>query len=189
MELTKEYLDEQRDCIQRNFHGYKINASDPVTLLRLNNIIGFYNIFSYGSAKTLSVGSGGFEPNFTHAGFACDVDEISYTLLKSLGWPGVFFTCSCDRIPWPDKYFSVAVCSEVIEHLPTIEIVRATFLELNRVSEHWLVSTPTRDVQEPTHKFIFTLEELQQLTAGLDAMIEQQGLFFYIHNGKRKIFS
>lgn len=189
MILTPEYLAEQKDCIQRNFNGYERNINDPVTLKRLQNLIHFYMDFAPDRCKTISVGSGGFEAHYIGSTYACDVDEFAHTLLKDLGWNGTFMQCSCDEIPYDDKYFKAAVCSEVIEHLPTIEIVRATFQELNRVAQYWLVTTPTRDVQEPTHKFIFTEEELKELTSGLDATIEKQGLFFYIHNGKGKILS
>lgn len=185
MELTPEYLAEQKDCIQRNFLGYKNNIKDAVTLQRLNIL----KKFVQGSVKSLSVGCGGFEPTFIHTNNACDVHEVSGQILKQHGWDGSFFVCSCDNIPVPNFFYDDAVCSEVIEHLPNISIVRDTFVELNRVSKRWIVTTPTRDVQEPTHKFIFTLEQLQTLTADIPCMIEQQGLFFYIHNGERKLFN
>jgi hypothetical protein len=145
--------------------------------------------FSPTYKDVLSVGCGGFEPKWIGATYACDVHELSGQLLKDSGWTGIFLPCSCDHIPYPAKFFRVAICSEVIEHLPTKEIVRATFQELNRVAEHWLVTTPTRDVKEPTHKFIFTEAELKELSSGLDATIEKQGLFFYIHNSSAKLFS
>ena len=189
MELTAEYLAEQKDCIQRNFDGYKRNSKDPVTIKRLQNLKTFIQEFSPTYKDVVSVGSGGFEPKWIGATYACDVDALSDSLLRKSGWTGIFFPCSCDNIPYPAQFFKVAICSEVIEHLPTKEIVRATFQELNRVAEHWLVTTPTRDVGEPTHKFIFTIEDLHELTAGLNCTIEKQGLFFYIHNGKRQIFS
>jgi len=189
MDLTSEYLAEQKDCIERNFNGYERNINDPVTLKRLQNLISFYMNFAPDRCKTISIGSGGFEAHYIGSTHACDVDSISYTLLKSLGWDGIFIVCSCDKIPYDNRYFKAAVCSEVIEHLPSKEIVRATFLELDRVAQHWLVTTPTRDVKEPTHKFIFTEQDLRELTAGLNVQIEKQGLFFYIHDGERKIFT
>ena len=189
MDLTSEYLAEQKDTIQRNFDGYARNIHDPVTALRLKNLVAFYDLYAFDRAKTISVGSGGFEPFHTCTSHACDVDSLSHTLLKQLGWKGIFITCSCDKIPYDDRFFRVAVCSEVIEHLPSKELVRATFLELDRVAQHWLVTTPTRDVHEPTHRFIFTEKDLVELTAGLNVQIERQGLFFYIHDGERKVFT
>lgn len=186
--LTPEYLAEQEDCIERNFKGYCQNIHDPATLDRFKTISHFIQDYSPTHKLQLSVGSGGFEPNYLQSTYACDVSAASHMLLKTLGWTGVFFVCSCDHIPYPIQHFDVAICTEVIEHLPTKEIVRATFLELNRVAKHFIVTTPTRDVKEPTHKFIFTEDELSELSAGTNAIIEKKGLFFYIHNGERKIF-
>jgi len=192
MELTKEYLKIQKDCIERNFAGYKRNIHDPVTIHRLNTLKSFINCYAnllvHPHIKILSVGSGGFEPVFIGSNFACDVDEISYNLLRSQGWKGFFFPCSCDHIPYPNSYFSVAVCSEVIEHLPSDDIVSATIKELNRVADHWIITTPIRDVQEPTHRKVFNAFELKQLAGDIPCTLETKGLFFYLHNGERKIF-
>jgi len=188
MILTKEYLDEQRDCIQRNFDGYKRNSKDPVTIKRLQNIRSFIMDFSPTYSRILSVGCGGFEPGWIGADYACDVHELSGRILLEQGWAGHFCVCSCDDIPYPAKFFKVAVCSEVIEHLPAKETARAAFYELDRVADHWLVTTPARDVGEPTHKFIFTEDDLRGMTSGLKCLIERQGLFFYIHNGIQPLF-
>jgi len=184
MILTKEYLDEQRDTIKRNFEGYERNINDPVTKERLDTLKRFID----GNLVVLSVGSGGFEPLYIDAGWACDVDFLSYELLKKQGWTGTFEKCSCDALPFQYQSFDCAVCSEVIEHLPELSAVSKTFSELDRVAKLWIVTTPTRDVQEPTHKFIFTLKQLQELTVGLKCRIERHGLFFYIHNGKAPLF-
>ena len=188
MELTPEYLAEQEDCINRNFQGYGKNIHDPATLDRFKTISHFIQDYSPTHKLQLSVGSGGFEPHYLNSTYACDVSCLSHNLLLSLGWSGVFFPCSCDHIPYPIHYFDVAICTEVIEHLPSKEIVRATFLELNRVAKRWIVTTPTRDVKEPTHKFIFTEEQLLELALGTNAFIEKKGIFFYIHNGEKKLF-
>ena len=141
------------------------------------------------SDKNLSIGCGGFEPAFLKINWACDIDELSYTLLKSNGWAGTFFPCSCHKIPYSNHFFRVAVCSEVIEHLPTEELVRETFLEVARVAKFFIFTTPYIDVHEPTHNFIFSLADIQKLTDGLDVVLEQDRKFIYIHNGGRKLFS
>ena len=189
MELSKEYLEEQRDCIVRNNLGYIHNLKDPFTLERLNTIKNFCNC-----AKTiLSVGSGGYEPYYIGATHAVDVHCIAETILREHGWKGVFSVGSCTDIPYGPHEFEVAYCTEVIEHLPTLQDVEKTFRELARVSSLWIVTTPVRDVHEPTHKRIFTEQMLEEILLPLfpvqNIMIERHGLFFYIHNGERKIFN
>ena len=188
MKISAEYLAEQDDCVRRNFAGYKKNLKDKQTLLRLNTIKSFVS----DGKSILSVGSGGIDPIFVGASHACDISPVSGELLSSQTWPGLFQTCSCDNLPYTDKQFEFAYCTEVIEHLPTLEAVRMTFNELNRVSHHWIVTTPSIDVHEPTHKFLFKLAELGFLTSDIHGprpvCIEQRGIFWYVHNGERKIF-
>ena len=192
MNLTPEYLAEQKDTIQRNFEGYKKNIRDPITKMRLNTCKQFLMTYDTNLHRSISVGSGGFEPIYLGLMHACDVHSISHELLMQRNWKGDFTVCSCTDLPFYVKQFDAAVCSEVIEHLPTEQDVIDTFKELNRVAKRWIVTTPTRDVHEPTHKFIFTLDDLQRLTADVQKdktiFIEKQGLFWFIHNGERKIF-
>jgi len=176
MELTKEYLAEQEDCIKRNFEGYKRNLKDYATLLRLETLKNFCS----NSGSVLSVGSAGVEPGFIGATHALDVHPVAETLLRENGWLGSFTLGSCDELPFPDNSFDVAVCSEVIEHLPDLEIVKKTFQELNRVARRWIVTTPQIDVHEPTHKRVFTEEDLKVLASGLNVKIYKKGIFFYV---------
>jgi len=184
MNITKEYELEQEDCVKRNLKGYQKNIKDPVTLQRLRTLAKFIE----GAPIVLSVGSGAHEPIYLNIYYAVDIPLCTYQLLKEQGWRGSFYQCSCDAMPFGYKFFDCAVCSEVIEHLPDLETVRRTFLEVNRVAKKWIFTTPTRDVKEPTHKFIFTYEQLADLARDLNATIEQKGLFFYIHNNDKKIF-
>lgn len=185
MIISKDYEDEQDDCVKRNLDGYKNNIKDPVTMQRLNIL----KAFSSGSEKLVSVGSGAFEPIFLNASHAIDIPLCTYHFLKAQCWKGEFFQCSCDGMPFADKFFDCAVCSEVIEHLPDIETVKKTFLEVARISKRFIFTTPTRDVKEPTHKFIFTDREIALFASLVNATVEKKGLFFYVHNGKRKIFN
>ena len=185
MKITKEYELEQDDCVKRNLKGYETNAKCPVTLERLNVLRNFV----CDASNSLSVGSGAFEPIFINATHALDIPLCTYSLLKEKGWKGTFYQGSCDHLPFPDKFFEAAVCSEVIEHLPDLETVRNTFLEVSRVAKRWLFTTPTRDVKEPTHKFIFTEAQLAELSRNLNARIERKGLFFYIHNHERSVLN
>jgi ubiquinone/menaquinone biosynthesis C-methylase UbiE len=103
---------------------------------------------------------------------ALDISPLSGELLKKEGWGGDFKVGSAEKIPWPDKSFELAVCSEVVEHMANIEEVRRTLAELRRVARTWLVTTPcasvwgVRDVwnTEPTHKLFFDLKTLSDLS-------------------------
>lgn len=178
---TKEYLDEQEDCIRRNFAGYKVRSRrgklDVTSELRLASL----KYFCFGAKTILSVGSGGFEPVYIQATHALDYHKVSGELLASQNWPGTFVIGSCDELPFPDKSFDAAVCSEVIEHLPDLETVKKTFLELDRVSKKWIVSTPNIFLDEPTHKRVFTEQDLIELTYGLNAKVFKRGPFFYVY--------
>jgi len=185
MEITKEYELEQDDCVKRNLKGYEKNIKDPVTQKRLYTL----KDFCIGAATIISVGSGAFEPVFLNATHAVDIPLCTFFLLKDKGWKGEFFQASCDHLPFASQLFDVAVCSEVIEHLPDLETVRKTFQELSRIAKRWIVTTPIRDCGEPTHKFIFTEAQLAELSQGLKATIETSDFYFYIHNDKRAILS
>jgi len=149
MELTKEYIALQEDTIKRNFDTHFSFFKNPY----IKNRYLALREFCQGCKTILSVGSGGVEPIAINATHACDVSKIAGDLLKKQGWKGVFFISSCDDIDKSviaDGYkFDVAVCSEVIEHLPDLEIVKKTFLELDRVAKKWIVTTPNADVVKP----------------------------------------
>ena len=176
MELTKDYLLEQEDCIKRNFDGYKKNIHDPVTIERLETI----KKFCEGAKVILCVGSGAHEPVYLNASHALDVHKVAEELLVQQGWKGFFFHSSCTAIPIHWKMFDVAVCSEVIEHLPTLKDAEDTFNELDRVAKRWIVTTPTRDVGEPTHKRVFNFDDLVSCTHNVQCKIVKRGLFWYV---------
>ena len=176
MELTKEYIAEQEDTIKRNYDVHISWGNNPFIRERYMTL----REFCKGSKKILSVGSGGVEPLAIHATHACDVSPVAYELLKKNKWPGQFFISSCDNIGAANKEFDVAVCSEVIEHLPDLETVKKTFSELDRVSKKWIVTTPCVDVKEPTHKFLFTEEQLRELTKNYKVMILKKDIHYYV---------
>jgi len=176
MELTKEYLAEQEDTIKRNYQVHVSWGNNPFIRERYMTL----KDFCKGSKTILDVGCAGVEPWAIGATHALDVHKVAEELLRHNGWKGKFFIGSCDNLPFPDKSFEVAVCSEVIEHLPSLEIIKKTFQELSRVARRWIVSTPAVDVKEPTHKFLFTLEDLKRLTEGLNVKIIRRGIFWYV---------
>jgi len=173
---SKEYLEEQIDCVDRNFKGRRANYNaERFTEIRR---------FCAGSLTILSVGCGGHEPVSIGATHACDIAPNAEKYLRSLGWDGLFTVCSCTKLPYGDKTFDMAVCSEVIEHLPTIQDVIETFNELDRVAKRWIVTTPRFKLgkfnPEPTHKRDFAYKELEVLLKKYKPLIERKGLFFYV---------
>lgn len=176
MELTKEYLDEQEDCIKRNYDVHISWGNNP----HIRERYMFLREFCRSYKTILDVGSGGVEPLAIGATHALDVHLVARDFLKQNGWKGQFFIGSCDDLPFNEDAFDVAVCSEVIEHLPNLEIVKNTFWELDRVAKRWIVTTPNIDVKEKTHKFLFTKEDLLKLTKDLDVRIIKKGIFWYV---------
>jgi len=137
----------------------------------------------YNCNTILSVGCGSYEPILINATHAIDIVPLSEFYLRKLGWKGYFTVASCTDIPAPDKYFDVAVCSEVIEHLPEIKDIADTFKEVNRVAKKWIFSTPANPIgplnSEPTHKRSLDLETLKKITAKYKAEIFRSGIYNY----------
>lgn len=116
----------------------------------------------------LSVGCGPKEPTIINATHAVDITPLSEMFLRRAAWPGEFKVGSCTSIPYPDKFFDVVVCSEVIEHLPNLEDVKKTFLEVSRVGKNWIITTPNSAIINPKdqnvhHQLFFTPESLEQI--------------------------
>jgi len=173
---SKEYLEENIDCCKRNFEGrHCINLPERYVII---------NHFSLGARSILSVGSGGHEPLKIHATHACDIAPNAEGFLRSLGWGGEFKCCSCTDLPYPTKSFDVAVCSEVIEHLPTEQDIMKTFEELDRVANKWIVTTIAaprgKFNPEITHKHDFTFEKLVGMLSKFKVYIYQKENFFYV---------
>ncbi len=110
--------------------------------------------------KILSIGSAGYEPILINATHALDVSPLAGEYLEHGGWKGKYYVGTCARLPFRDHEFEVGVCSEVIEHLPSMGDVEATLLEINRVCKNWFVTTPCKPVPEPDHKWFFTPEQI-----------------------------
>ena len=176
MELTEKYKLEQEDVIRRGFEARNIYINSARFML--------LKAFCEGFSTILSVGCGSYEPLIIKATHACDVSFLSLEFLRSQGWKGVFLECSCDNLPFSPLSFDVAVCSEVIEHLPDLESVGKTFLELNRVAHNWILTTPCNPLgpknPERTHKFAFSLEQLKEFTKDLNVKIFKDDLHYYV---------
>jgi len=183
MELTKEYIAENEDVVYRNYKQINTHRKSPRVLKRVQII----KDFCKGSKKILSVGCGPYEPIEINATHAVDIVMNSRDYLRKLGWKGSFYLGSCDNLSsgWNKERtgFDVAVCQEVIEHLPDLETVKKTFQELNRVAKKWIVTTPLVKGTEPTHKRALTLRQLQEFTKGMNVEIKNDGWYWYVlHN-------
>lgn len=173
---NSEYIEAEERVIRLNFEVRNRVKSRK----RLKMISEWVN----GDPEALSVGSGGYEPIVCGASYALDVSPLSGELLRSIGWKGAFYVGSCELLPYPNRRFSKAYCTEVIEHLPDYEGVVRTFEELDRVAIDWLVTTPSRPRgcknTDPDHKRDFTEDELRACITPEGYQIFDDGEHFYI---------
>ena len=172
MELTPEYVKENEDVILRSTAYIKQGHDKD----RYDNLVDFARPFK----RVLSVGCSGFEPVLYGATHALDVSPVAGQLLRSSGYEGEFKVGSCTSIPWPDRTFDCAVCSEVIEHLPADDDVLKTFVELDRVASSWLVTTPAAAVDEHTHKRLLDDVCVQRLANQFGAKYERINIWWFI---------
>ena len=174
--LTPEYIKAEERVIRMNFEMR--NRTKHCTRIK---IIGdWVNT----DPLCLSVGSGGYEPLVCGARYACDVSFSAEKYLRQLKWTGVFSKACCTNLPYPDQAFSKAYCTEVIEHLPSLDDVVKTFEELDRVAVDWLVTTPSRPRgcknSDPDHKRDFTLEELKTCITPKGYKVFDDGDHFFV---------
>jgi hypothetical protein len=172
MDMAPEYLAENEDVIRRSTPYIK-QGHDPDRYL---NLVDFAKPYK----KILSVGCSGFEPMTYNAAFALDVSPVAGRLLKENGFTGLFVVGSCTNLPFMDQTFDCAICSEVIEHLPSDEDVLRTFLEISRVARDWLITTPASAIPEPTHKRLLDEACVKKLCAQFDAKYVRVNLWWFI---------
>lgn len=135
-------------------------------------------------SRILSAGCGPYEAQVIKATHALDASTLAGHYLTWLGWQGEFRQGDVADMPYLSNSFDVAVCSEVIEHLPDEDMVVRTFAELNQISKNWIVTTPCNPLgpknTEPTHKRAFTLTQLQEHVKMFDAKIFIDAIYFYV---------
>lgn len=173
------------DCIDRNFLNMNHALKSPIERARHSILREFVGT----EPNSVSVGCGGYEPVVIGTQNAVDVNLRAEHYLRSVGFSGPFFQADVRKIPVSDKFYKIAVCSEVIEHLSTFEDVRAAILEVNRISERWIFTTPCKACFDPDHKFLFSESDLKNLFAGLNFQIFIYGYFFYISNDGQRLNS
>jgi hypothetical protein len=132
----------------------------PYSRYRINTLKRFLNK----EKPSLDLGCGAYMPKILGTTHACDNDEIAYDYLKKQGWNGIFKVVNISNpLPFKDKEFRVVICSEVIEHLKSEKAVTSAIKEIDRISERWIVTTPSVYFSDRDHKFFFTPNELFRL--------------------------
>lgn len=175
MHLTDEYVRVQEDVIRRCTE-YASHGNDP-------DRYGILKRFCLPYKKILSVGSAGYEPILTGSTHATDVSPVALILLKESGWKGKFKVGSCTDLPYRSKSFDCGVCTEVIEHLPSMDDVDKTFFEIDRVCKNWILTTPCKPVPEPDHKRLFTPEQMRAYAAMYSAQAVKLKIWWFVWRG------
>ncbi len=127
------------------------------------------SFLSNSSDFILDVGCGEIEPkivcDYTHA-VAMDLASSGLDNLKKKQFKGHLVLGSCSNLPFKDRCFERAICSEVIEHLPTDSDVKRCIEELNRVSDRFMVTTPNNQFDfrwlEATHRRFFNVKNIRK---------------------------
>jgi SAM-dependent methyltransferase len=140
--------------------------SDPRQRDRLEILKKF---LSNSAGFVLDCGSGEIEPVFVcnvPNAVALDIGASGLKNLKAKEFKGSLVLGSCTHLPFRNKCFEKAICSEVIEHLPTDLDVKKCIKELERVSRVFLVTTPNNQFDfrwlEQTHKRFFNRKSIRK---------------------------
>jgi hypothetical protein len=175
------------NCIKRNYESKERFLTMIKERDRLNNLKRFI-----GTRKpSIDLGSGGFMPKFLGVTYACDDNELALEYLKKEKWNGVFEVVDLRKTPLPfgDKQFEVLVCSEVIEHLDTLDQIKNLFKEIDRISKRWVVTTPSPFIPDRDHNFWFSPNDLFELIPFEKDYytIFQKYIHYYITNDYKKM--
>lgn len=175
MFISPEYKKVCEEMIIRNLNNKNYVVGPNFMQGRVKEIIGFINQHKTPDSKILDIGSGAYMPIVLGATHACDVVEMAGNILEKSRWKGEFQVASCDSLPYEDKSMDIAICTEVIEHLPYYEVVARTFQETERVAKKWVITTPrasksgfrdTWNVEE-THVQFFTTGDIRTMMRDL----------------------
>lgn len=159
---------------------------------RIKRLLSFIKEHRTDDSKILDIGSGAYMPIVLGATHACDVVEMAGDILEKSGWKGCFEIGSCDDLPYKDKQFDIAICSEIIEHLPEMDSVVETFSEIERVAKKWILTTPKASKTgfrddwniEPSHLQFLTFNDIQELVEvtlpGIPYRIEEVGHYVVV---------
>lgn len=126
--------------------------------------------------RIIDVGCGSYELlSLGDAGGSVGIDLCLSALKdnKKVGFKGDLVQAECRFLPFRGKCFDGAICSEVIEHLDSLESVRRAIWELKRVAHSVIITTPNCVFgfkwRDPGHKLFLTSKSLKKV---LDADFE-----------------
>ena len=179
------------DCVYRQVKFHRFTENDKRQIERYAIIKNFCRSPENVACSIASLGCGPFEPIRINATHACDDSQLAGDFLKANGWKGDFIVADVCNLPYSRHQFDIAICSEVIEHLPTEAAVTSAIIEVSRVAKSWLITTPFGYSPDPEHHFHFTDTQLKKiLKAALPAnnlQIFIKGFFFYITNDEQRL--
>lgn len=172
-----------KNCVQRNNELRSTFVKEPMFIERINVLKKFVN-----KHPSIDLGCGGFMPSLLNVTHACDDSALAKKYLTERSWKGEFKKVNVgSKLPYKDKQFKIAVCSEVIEHLKNEKEIANLFNEIKRISDKWIVTTPSAFFDDPDHNFYFGPNELLSVIPfELDTFtVIRKGVYYYISNDKR----
>ena len=138
------------NCCKRNFESMESHLKHPESKERIRIIKKFKG------KPSIDLGCGGFMPFVLGTTHACDKSKLAEGYLKDFGWNGEFKQVDVrKKLPYEDKQFKIAICSETIEHFRKELEVTKLFNEVDRISDIWIVTTPAIYIPDRDHHLFF----------------------------------
>ena len=172
-------------CCERNYRDREGMLNSDVHKQRIK----FLKKFIGKSNNSIDIGCGGFMPSVLNTSHACDIHNSS-KFLKSLKWSGEFKVSDISKkLPYKDREFKIAICSEVIEHLKSKKAIFNAFNELDRISNEWIVTTPATYDIDTDHNFHFGYNDdnLFDFIPDIEFIVIRKGYYYYISNSVNKL--
>lgn len=120
--------------------------------------------------RIIDVGCGSYElPSMKETEESVGIDLRLSALKdnKNVDFKGDLVQADCRFLPFQGKCFDGAICSEVIEHLDSLESVRRAIRELKRVAHSVIITTPNCVLgfkwRDPGHKLFLTSKSLKEV--------------------------
>jgi len=175
----------KNDCVKRNFESMEAHLTHWSSKERIKILKRFLGKLN----PSVDVGCGAFMPFILKVDYACDYNLEAKKYLKKLGWKGQFKVANVRKLPYKNKQFKVAICSEVIEHLKNKSQVNEALLELDRVSVSWIVTTPSVYVPDKDHRLFFCSGNIYDFIPFERSkfIVIEKGATFYISNNINKL--
>lgn len=161
----------KNDLIGKNVNARTLWLKETVQQDRLRMIERFLG--EHQDDCVLDVGCGDITPllaSNTERTIGLDISKTSLQILKCSEFKGELILASAIKLPFRDNVFQKAICSEVIEHLPTDSDVEKCIEELRRVTKKFLITTPNYGFgsdwyafSHPDHRRVFSIKKLKKL--------------------------